>query len=113
MNQMMGGPNGGGGGFGPNFGADGYQQQRNGFSGNKFQENRSGQKRGRDGALVQSDSRKGEKLNLDKAAMMPPHEMLRYVQKCAHSYAAELDSRFPDCRKVMVSIFFFLHYLPN
>ena len=44
-----------------------------------------------------------ERLNLDKAAMMPPQEMLRYVQKCAHSYAAELDSRFPDCRKVMVS----------
>ena len=45
-----------------------------------------------------------EVLDLVKAAIMPPQEMLRYVQKCAHSYAAELDARFPDCRKVMVSI---------
>ena len=45
-----------------------------------------------------------EVLDLGKAASMPPQEMLRYVQKCAHSYAAELDARFPDCRKVMVSI---------
>ena len=32
---------------------------------------------------------------------MDPNEMLKYVQKCSHTYASELDRRFPDVRKVM------------
>jgi len=104
-NNMMGGPNNGG--FGPSGRGEApqplfSQQARNGLSpGNRGMQNpRVAAARG--GNINSEVAKKGfEKLNLEKASMMPPQEMLRYVQKCAHSYAAELDSRFPDCRKVM------------
>jgi len=40
-------------------------------------------------------------VDLEVASRMPPKEMLRYVNKCSHVYAQELDRRFPDVRKVM------------
>ena len=40
-------------------------------------------------------------IDLQFAATQPPLEMLRYVQKCCHDYANELDKRYPDVRKVM------------